>query len=116
MESSNKNELDFLSVLTRPHNYNNPFILLSNSSKNSNFKDFNPFGFSEDNYSFELRCPICLARVTLASRPENCLHIFCRPCLEKWNSQSNKCPYCRIKFNKILKVSYSESWVVNQYS
>lgn len=77
--------------------------------------DINTFGFPEDLYPFELKCPICLGRIKLASRPDNCSHLFCKLCLKEWCKESKKCPYCRIVFNNIIRVSYSEDWIRNKY-
>ena len=116
MESNDTNCKDFYSIITSSSKSFTAFNLLKDSGNCNNFKDFNLFGFPEDNYEFELKCPICLGRVSSASRPENCLHVFCRLCLKEWKKQSTKCPYCRIPFKNIIKVSYSEPWIYEKYS
>ena len=115
MDSSAKDYQYFLLCLTSRRKSNNPFELLSKCPNSLPNSDFNLFGFSEDLYPFEIRCPICLGRATLASRPDKCYHIFCKPCLEKWGNESKKCPYCRKEFDAIIKVSYSEDWVLKKY-
>ena len=115
MNDSTKEYNYFLLCLTNRKKSHNAFELLSDSSNSLPYSDFNPFGFSEDLYPFEIKCPICFARATLASRPNKCYHIFCKPCLKKWYNESKKCPCCRKEFDSILDVSYSEDWVLNKY-
>ena len=110
------NTHNFLSVLKALKPSTNPFNTDFSEISTINYLDYNIYGFAEDNYDFDVKCPICFKRVTLARRPENCFHIFCAPCLEKWAEQSYKCPYCRKDFTKILKVSFSEPWVQQQFS
>jgi len=50
------------------------------------------------------KCPICFKKKIFPSRPNNCIHVFCRKCLKKWIKISNKCPICRAKFNIIIKL------------
>lgn len=107
---------DFLSVIQSQKPPINPFKIFSNLKKNDSILEYNYYGFTEDLYDFEIRCPICLARVKLARRPDSCFHIFCFDCLENWCRQCKKCPYCRKSFSDILKVSYSESWVREKYA
>jgi hypothetical protein len=116
MEKEPKSNSDFLLVLKSLKSNPNPFgnaIAMNSSSK---FYDYNYFGFAEDLYNFEIKCPICFGRVSIAKRPDHCFHIFCGPCLTNWSRQSHKCPYCRQNFKKILKVSFSEPWVKKQYT
>jgi hypothetical protein len=93
---------NFLSNLIKNKRINhNPFKF----KQNSNFSDasllFSPFGFFEDLWDKEVRCPICLGRVLKAAKPESCNHAYCFLCLKKWKKQSKKCPICRKIFNKI---------------
>ena len=107
---------DFLSVIKSIKKPINPFKMFSNLNNNYPISEYNYFGFTEDLYDFEIRCPICFARVTLARRPDGCFHVFCIDCIQKWSKQSKKCPCCRKTFSCILKVSYSESWVREKYA
>jgi hypothetical protein len=79
----------------------NPF--LKNQIKENTYESFtfSPFGFYEDLCEKEVRCPICLGRVSVASKPDKCWHTFCNYCLEKWHKKSDKCPICRQIFHKI---------------
>ena len=79
----------------------NPFF--QNQKKNDAYESlfFSPFGFFEDICEKDVRCPICLGRVSVASKPDICLHTFCNLCIKKWNKQSDECPVCRKIFNKI---------------
>ena len=116
MEKSNSSSnSDFLSIL-KSIKSSNPFDNINPSNNMLDYSDYNFFGFPEDFYDFEIKCPICFGRVTNARRPENCFHIFCSLCIEEWLNQSKKCPCCRKGFKKILKVSYSESWVSEKYA
>ena len=92
--TTNDYQYFLLCLKSRKKSYN-PFEFLSESSKSLPASDYNPFGFSEDLYPFEIRCPICFERATLVSRPDKCYHIFCKPCLNKWSIETKKCPYCR---------------------
>jgi len=102
---------DFLTILLQPRDTFTAFQLLPYSGSLNTNKDFNYFGFPEDNYSLEIKCPICFQRVKYASRTNVCYLIFCRYCLRHWNKQSKKCPICRSAFSRIINVSYSEPWV-----
>lgn len=75
---------------------------------------FNLFSIYEDSLEKEVRCPICLGRVGLAVRPSKCRHIFCRLCLEKWMKSSDKCPYCRVQFKRIIKVDIQDINISSQ--
>ena len=110
---SNQNFLHVIKSIKKPVN---PFLILSKLNNNDSISKYNYFGFTEDLYDFEIRCPICFARVTLARRPDSCFHIFCFDCIQKWSNQCKKCPCCRKAFTYILKVSYSESWVREKYA
>ncbi len=116
MSSSSSDNNSFLSILLKPRKIITAFNLLPNSSSLFSYDDYNYFGFPEDYYSLEIRCPICLHRVKNASRPNICYHVYCRVCLKEWAKQSKKCPNCRATFSKIIKVSYSEPWVYEKYS
>ena len=56
----------------------------------------------DSDYKFESICPICLSTLTNPTRPNECLHFFCYPCLYTWSKDSNLCPYCRVKFKYIV--------------
>lgn len=105
---------NFLNVLEKLKENNfNPFSHCDRLKNNNQIKLVNLFGTYEDLYE-EVRCPICLSRVSSAIRPKNCLHIFCLLCLKKWIKMSNKCPVCRRPIDKIIEVDVKESWVTFQ--
>lgn len=49
-------------------------------------------------------CTICLKKIKVPCKPDNCSHIFCKRCLTKWRNINQNCPICRIGFNKIIKI------------
>lgn len=75
---------------------------------------FSLFSVYEDSLEKEVRCPICLGRVGLAVRPSKCKHVFCKLCLKKWMKSSDKCPYCRVQFKKIIKVDIQDTNINTQ--
>jgi hypothetical protein len=92
----------------------NPFLLCLNPEYKSTYNNFSPFGFFEDLLEKEVRCPICLGRVSKASAPDSCNHTFCFLCLEKWSKSSNKCPICRRFFTKIKAVDIRDPKISDQ--
>lgn len=99
----------FLNTLIyQQNNSNNPFSIYSELYSEKFFGKFNPFGFSEDLLDKEVRCPICLGRVSNAVKPVDCQHVFCSLCLKVWNKNSRTCPVCRALIKKIIKVDISE--------
>jgi hypothetical protein len=96
MNNSSNFPKNFLDVLIKQANNNsNPFNK-TNYSQDIIFQSkYSPFGFYEDSLDKEIRCPICLGRVSAATRPSSCLHIFCSFCINKWKKSSKKCPMCR---------------------
>lgn len=116
MEDKTKSNIDFLSILRSLKPKNNPFKTYSPFNLTDDYSTYNLYGFKEDLYDFEIKCPICYGRVSIAKRPENCIHIFCGPCIKKWAKTKKKCPCCRTEFNKILSVDYSEPWIREKYA
>ncbi len=116
MEKNPKTNNDFLLVLKSLKSNPNPFRNAIAMNSSGEICDYNYFGFTEDLYEFDIKCPICFGRVTMAKRPDHCFHIFCGPCLSNWARQSHKCPYCRQNFKKMLKVSFLEPWVKKQFT
>lgn len=51
-------------------------------------------------------CCICLDRKPDIILP--CTHVFCTPCIEKWNSEHKSCPICNAKLS-----STEDSWVLS---
>jgi hypothetical protein len=107
---------NFLDILKVHNPKPNAFILFNYSNTNPLSLVYNFFGPNEDLYDFEIRCPICLGRVSSACRPNSCFHVYCSPCLKRYKNYSNNCPTCRRTFNSIIKVYYSEPWVKLFYS
>ena len=116
MSKSFDENSQFLNTLKRIYSHKNAFILFNYSNNTILDSKYNFFGPNEDLYDFEIKCAICLGRVSAACRPNKCFHIFCGPCLNKWLTLSHKCPICRSNFESKIKVNYSESWVKLKYS
>jgi len=51
-------------------------------------------------------CCICLEVPTQENeaRVDNCEHIFCFTCIEKWSERENTCPLCKSRFGRIERV------------
>ena len=102
MQQNYTNFLDIL--LSQRKCASNPF----NNRIISEFHNFQrpsfPFNIYEECIDKEIRCPICLARVGIATKPSSCNHVFCKPCISNWNKLSNKCPVCRKIFDDIFYV------------
>lgn len=47
-------------------------------------------------------CAICLEKIKEPVRPDNCQHIFCCRCFEVYIQSFDRCPTCKITFNKFL--------------
>ena len=116
MKTNNTINIDFLRILLDiKKRQTNPFQICKNKEINNKVKDFySPFGFYEDQFEKEVRCPICLGRVGNASKPSSCIHIFCSLCIKDWLKLSNKCPVCRTKIDELSKVDINEDWVFDQ--
>ena len=106
---------DFVDKLKLLNTINhNPFQGREIISKSFIYNLTSILGFYEENISQEERCPICLGWTKSATRPSNCNHIFCNFCLKEWNKQSNKCPVCRQKFKRLIKVDISTNSFYSQ--
>ena len=86
---SNVSQLNnnFLNVLLKLKNNNtNPFIIFS---------------------------PIELPKLPryndLATKPIDCMHIFCSLCIKKWLKLSEKCPVCRREIASLIKVGLNQN-------
>lgn len=110
------NRLDnFVHILYLLKNQNfNPFEIDEHKKKRNTDRFSYPFGLYEDSLDFEVRCPICLGRVHIASKPLYCNHIFCFPCINKWCTLSKKCPVCRRDICSISKIDLKEISVSSQ--
>ena len=49
-------------------------------------------------------CTICFNKILGPSKPDNCLHIFCKRCIKRWRKISSFCPVCRKKINYVKKI------------
>ena len=116
MKKNNSINIDFLKILLDLKNkQTNPFQIFKNKEINNKVNNYySPFGFYEDQFEKEVRCPICLGRVSNASKPSSCIHIFCSLCINKWLKLSNKCPVCRTQIGELNKVDINEDWVPDQ--
>ena len=98
---------NFLTILLNlKDSRSNPFSLVNSSQVSMNFRN-NPFGFYEDLFEQDIRCPICLGRVKSAIKPTSCIHIFCSYCIKKWYKTSIKCPVSRREISSLTKVDIS---------
>ena len=116
MSTINKNYESFLKILIKQKedsNLNSKFGILIPNCFYLNYK-YNLFSNYEDSLDKEVRCPICLGRVASAVRPSKCKHVFCSFCLKKWMKSSDKCPYCRIQFKKIIRVDIQNTHISSQ--
>lgn len=80
----------------------------SNDHQNGHFgmkkKDIvDPQFLEERNEVIEKRCCICLEEMKAKTRPEECMHVFCRQCITAWTKTfSNLCPLCKIEIKWLL--------------
>ena len=104
------NDMDsFVHILFSLQNQNsNPFEICRQTKKANANRFSCPFGLYEDSLNFEIRCPICLGRVHIASKPYYCNHIFCLTCINKWHKLSKKCPVCRREIHSISKIDIKD--------
>ena len=115
MEANNPNNGNFLNVLLSLQvKCTNPFSFINNQKSENPNKYLSPFCIYEDSLDKEVRCPICLGRVGIASKPTNCTHVFCEACIMKWLKSSRKCPVCRRIVLSIIRVDINENWVESQ--
>jgi len=110
------NNIDsFVHILYSLQNQNsNPFEICRQIQKGNTYRFSYPFGLYEDSLDFEVRFPICLGRVHIASKPYYCKHIFCFPCINKWRALSKKCPVCRRDIHSISKIDIKEISISSQ--
>lgn len=51
-------------------------------------------------------CPICLEECKNPIKVDNCNHLFCKQCIDKWYYMNNKtCPFCRREVTYSIKYS-----------
>ena len=62
----------------------------------------------------EVRCPICLGCVQIATKPINCRHVYCSYYIKKWLKDSNKCPICMVSIKKLVKIDILDDSVDSQ--
>lgn len=56
----------------------------------------------------EAGCVICLADTPeQPTAGDNCTHVFCRDCIERWLTQKNECPTCRAPL--VASAAHSEA-------
>lgn len=107
---------DFLNVLIYLQKQpTNPFEKYSNIKNDLSNKLFSPFIFYEDIQDKEVRCPICLGRVSKAKKPLSCIHVFCSYCINKWLKIGQKCPVCRQKIDSLIDIDINDKSVPLQY-
>ena len=112
IQSSHHDNNTMLNFLTKSTPGSNPFI---HEYKYEKIKYIYP---KEDSIIYKedplIRCPICLGEALYPVRPNNCYHIYCLYCIDKWKRQNSKCPMCKTSFCSFIKVDIYESWVKNQ--
>ena len=52
----------------------------------------------------QILCPICYDKIKDQCYIEDCLHKFCYQCINIWKKNKCKCPICRAKIKKIIKI------------
>lgn len=55
---------------------------------------------------FHSKCPICYRKFASPCNPNQCNHLFCIKCLEKWSKSSRTCPLCRKEFDRIIRIYF----------
>ena len=62
---------------------------------------------SENHYISQLadKCPICVDKHKNPVKLENCIHIFCKKCIDRWIKSKKNCPICKISSDKYLYLS-----------
>ena len=48
------------------------------------------------------KCPICVDKHKNPVKLENCIHIFCKKCIDGWIKQKKNCPICKTSSKKYL--------------
>jgi Ring finger domain len=57
----------------------------------------------ELNEVVDKRCCICLEEMRAKTKPEECVHVFCRSCISAWTKTfSNLCPLCKVEIKWLL--------------
>lgn len=69
------------------------------NQKKRKLQDINPIDNS--NKKTKLNCCICLNNICNKGIINPCQHEFCYDCIYMWSKQTNTCPICRERFNKI---------------
>ena len=79
----------------------------ANYSNNKIFEGFDFKSFIQNKKSEESpMCSICLESCIVPSALDTCTHKFCYSCIKRWSVIKKFCPYCRTKFNRIIKYHY----------
>ncbi|CAD8136693.1 unnamed protein product [Paramecium octaurelia] len=47
----------------------------------------------------DMKCVICLSFASNQVRLDQCSHLFCFACINKWSEKSHQCPQCRVMFS-----------------
>ena len=87
-------------------NTSNP-NLISHSTRAPNIKPvFDLLAFPIINalppVTMPVQCPICYNFTYDFTRPNSCMHSFCRTCITKWSKKRKKCPLCRKSFLNLV--------------
>jgi SUMO ligase MMS21 Smc5/6 complex component len=83
----------------------NPFL----QAVNKNFS-FNKY--PKNNIILEdkdIRCPICLKLVFYPVKPNVCLHVYCKRCIQLWCKTKFTCPLCRKNFQYLEKINKNDT-------
>ena len=63
----------------------------------------------------EQECAICFSYCERPTRPNNCQHFFCSPCINDWVAcRKNSCPACRSVFQQLIRVHPTTSEVLSK--
>ena len=84
-----------------PHNFMN-----QDPKQNPLFK-IKTIEVLENHYINQLadKCPICVDKHKNPVILENCIHIFCKKCIDGWIKAKKNCPICKISSEKYLYLS-----------
>lgn len=58
------------------------------------------------------KCPVCLEEfkdIEVCRKINVCGHVYCSECIQKWFSESKRCPVCKKEAHQIASISKSSS-------
>jgi len=64
----------------------------------------------------DFQCPICLSIMTHTAMIPECLHRFCKKCIEQSIRNGYDCPTCRVKMKRTRRTLKNDTWFDNMIS